>query len=81
MTKAQKNKLVKALLKKNEISRDEANYLIKTGLNMSVKFFCERFGISFRYLDDALLMRRPFNQELQAHVLKICSENFKGCFA
>lgn len=77
MTKPQQKKLIKSILKKEEITRDEAAYLIKTGLNMTVKLFCEKSGMSFRYLNEALTFIRPFNKELQTHVLKVCNELIK----
>ena len=78
MTKPQRTKAIKAILKKDEITRDEAHFLIKTALNMSFKTFCEKFGIGFHFLNDSLMMRRPFSVDLQQQILKIARDNFKN---
>jgi hypothetical protein len=65
------NKIAKDILKKTEITRSEASYLIKTYLKKSVLDFAKENNISFHYLNESLIAIRPFSAELQTKILKI----------
>ena len=71
--KSERDKLIKALLKKTEITRSEAAYLIKTALLMSVVEFSQEAKIPYRYLNDCLIALRPFSVELQTKIISYCN--------
>ena len=73
------NKIAKDILKKSEITRSEAAYLIKTYLKKTVKQFADENNIQYHFLNDSLIAIRPFSTELQTQILKICRKKIKAC--
>lgn len=73
----EKNKIAEKILLEHTVTRDQANYLIKTVLGMTISEFSKAANIQFRYLSDALLMLRPFNQDLQNQIIFYCREKLR----
>jgi predicted transcriptional regulator len=76
--KTEREKLIKSILKKTEITRSEANYLIKTALGLTVVEFSKLAGLPYRHLNDSLIALRPFSQELQSKIISYCNLNYKN---
>ena len=76
-TKKEKNQIALNILLEHTISRSQANYLIKTVLGLKLSEFASAAGISYRYLSDALLMIRPFNQDLQNQIIFYCRDKLR----
>ena len=69
---AELNKIAKDILKKNEITRSEAAYLIKTYLKKSVKEFAAENNIQYHFLNESLIAIRPFILQFQKQIIVIC---------
>lgn len=75
--KTEKLRIAKKILLEHSITREQAHYLIKTILGMTIPEFATAAKIPYRYLSDGLCFLRPFNQDMQNQIIFYCREKLK----
>lgn len=78
ISKASQKKLVIEMLSAAELSRDQAHYLIKTYIGLSLAEFSKIYGVPYHFLHDCLMARRPFALELQEKIREAGFKKLNG---
>jgi hypothetical protein len=69
--------IASGILSSTELTRSQANYLIKTICKMSVKEFADNAMIGFKYLNDSLIAIRPLSTDLQKMIIEYAKYKLK----
>lgn len=68
LTKAGHKRKVKDILETIGLTRDDAKYIIKEYLGLTFIEFSEIYKIKYHYLNDSLMAKRPFTENLQDQI-------------